>query len=62
MEFYSPVNTVKVMSSQSVNLLAFFLGRLSSSKQLPSTGANIFASNSQLTALLESMEGEWPQK
>ena len=29
LEFYSPANTVKVMSSWSVNLLTVFLGRVS---------------------------------
>ena len=39
--FYSPVNTAKVISSWSVNLLTFFQGRLSPlSMQLTSTCAH----------------------
>ena len=35
LEFYGLVNTVKVMSNQSVNPLIFFLGRLSPLSSLP---------------------------
>ena len=48
-EFYSPVNTVKVLLSQSVNLLTFFLGSLVlwalSALLLKQYLCNTFASN-----------------
>ena len=37
LRLYGPVNTIKVMISQSVNLLTLFLGRLRPPKQLTST-------------------------
>ena len=43
LRFYDPVNTIKVMSSQSVNLSTLFLGRLP--EWLTSTKCLYFASN-----------------
>ena len=54
LRFYSPVNTIKVMLSLSVNLSTLFLGRFH--KQLTSTKCSYFRQK-LTTALLESTVG-----
>ena len=56
LEFYCHVNTVKVMSGQSVNLLTLFLGRLRPLST--STCAHTFPSNWQLLCV----EVLWPSQ
>ena len=53
LEFYGPIKIVKVMLSQSVNLLALFLGKLCPLSISPILCVNTFASNRQ-NGLFES--------